>query len=233
MKLYLEVPYEDSMLAMEHGAYYDKSVHKWYIENDCNSATDLLFQYGKWLKKGISYVTEEIHLLNWEQTCCECGRPTKMIGFGIGTHFVHHETTVMHVGGGKELGCMWLAWPKSEEDIPRLLRAELQERFPSLKDSEPNPCDVGRLSNHCEYCGVRIKSPSTFADEGRLCIKAWSDTVCHPIDYLWIRTAPLTEPIPLSWRVYDKLSLHAVAKYTQYTTSVMSASGYRDFFGEE
>lgn len=109
MSLYLNVPYSEKDEAKALGARWNPRVKKWYTEGGWQDYG----KFAKWiygLRGGAIIATEYIHVIEGRQSCWKCGKPTKVIGLGIG-EYVHlyeegteGEELVQRMGSLKILG---------------------------------------------------------------------------------------------------------------------------------
>ena len=127
MALYLDVPYGEKEEAKALGAKWNPRIKKWYT----NAERKKYVRFAKWILRDTDdavIATEYIHIIEGQQKCWKCGRPTRVIGLGIG-EFVHifgepddaeYEVMEDYLDPGEELH---LAWTDDESQIPpKLLR---------------------------------------------------------------------------------------------------------------
>lgn len=166
-KVYLEVPYAEKEHAKRLGARWDPALKKWYYEGPVSNYV----QFARWIagnREETILAHEFLYLVEGKTACCRCGRPTRVIGLGIGEHtrlyrndgggFI--EETVEDEEGYEPL---FLSWVDEETQIPPALLRYLKRHYPVRMDVSKT---AGRcFANHCEHCGALQGNWGLFFEE--------------------------------------------------------------------
>lgn len=155
-KLYLEVPYSEKGLAKGLGAQWDPAVKKWFYEGPVSNYV----KFARWIagERELTIIAHEcIYIVEGMQTCFRCGKPTRVIGLGIGEHTRLYRNedgsfeseTIEDLVGYEPL---FLSWVDDEKDIPPALLRYIKRMYNVRTGFSKTAGEC--FANHCDHCGV-------------------------------------------------------------------------------
>ena len=205
MRLYLDVPYQEKEEAKALGAKWDARVRKWY--------TDVFppeyVRFAKWLLRDRDQAliaTEYIYLLDSQRPCFRCGRPTNVVGLGVGEFFLlsddgtgpRYEFFEDRIDPGEEIH---LAWTEDEDDIPPKLLDYIKRNYPVRTGFSKT---LGRrcFANHCQHCGAMQGNWFLFQEpDSPLSSDAFGQELEERMQRLRIKQIPIEDNLLLRWDV--------------------------------
>lgn len=155
-KLYLEVPYAEKALTKSLGAQWDPMLKKWFYQGPVSDYV----KFARWIagNRELTIIAHEyIYIVEGTQTCFRCGKPTRVIGLGIGEHTriycnddgSFESETIEDLVGYEPL---FLSWVDDEKDIPPALLRYIKERYNVRTGFSKTAGEC--FANHCDHCGV-------------------------------------------------------------------------------
>ena len=142
MRLFLDVPYAQKEEAKALGARWNPKVRKWYI--DSNPAQYIKFE--QWIHGAI--VMDNIYILEAQQNCFHCKKPTTVIGFGVENHFEIEDGEAYYGPPG-----IHLCWSPDTDKIPPALLNYIQKNY-SVSVRYSRTTRSSSFSNFCQNCNM-------------------------------------------------------------------------------
>lgn len=237
IRLYLNVPYKDKDEAKALGAKWNARVKKWYTDTDPEEYA----KFSKWILRDTEEAViarEYIYIIEGKQNCWKCGRPTTVIGLGVG-EFVHiygeeddpqFEVVEDYADPGEELH---LAWVEEEEHIPPKLLKYIKENY-SVKTGYSKTIGGKCFANHCDCCGALQGNWFLFNEPGSpLSSCVGGDELEERMKKLKIKGIPIEDNLQLDWNVGFCSNDFAYLKYGQYEELILSTEPENDYVSYE
>lgn len=225
MSLYLNVPYQEKDEAKKLGAKWNPKIKKWYVEGSYEKYP----KFSKWLLKDFDeaiIATEYIYIIEGQQTCWKCKRPTRVIGLGLG------ETVYIFFDEFDNLCCedsddeLHLAWVDNEEDIPPKLLHYLKKTY-SVKTGYSKTLGEKCFANHCDSCGAMQGNWFLFDEpDSPLSTCAEGNELIERMQKLKIKGIPIDDDLQLNWNVEFGSNDYAYFEYGNYEELVLSDDVY-------
>lgn len=209
-KLYLNVPYSQRNEAKSLGAHWNKTAKKWFYEGESKNFSI----FGKWIlspnrdRTIIAY--DNIFIIETVQKCKHCGKGTRVIGFGIGSHSILQEDNGEYFIDENieeydnlldEENEIHLAWADSESDVPPFLLKYLKGHY-NIKNRYSTQYR-GHLSNFCDNCDSIQENYYLFnnADSPLSTETPVESELISRLSKLKIYVVDLNFALPLNWNV--------------------------------
>lgn len=237
MALYLDVPYGEKEEAKALGAKWNPRIKKWYT----NAERKKYVRFAKWILRDTDdavIATEYIHIIEGQQKCWKCGRPTRVIGLGIG-EFVHifgepddaeYEVMEDYLDPGEELH---LAWTDDESQIPPKLLRYLKKNY-SVKTGYSKTLGRNCFANHCDCCGALQGNWFLFDEPtSPLSSEAEGDELAERMGKLKIKGIPIDDDLQLNWDMGYCSNDYAYFKYGKFEELILSEDPENEYITYE
>lgn len=235
MRLFLDVPFQEKEKAKLLGARWSPRAKKWYADVPRESYS----KFVNWILKDTDdamIATEYVFIVEGQHTCWKCGRPTRVIGLGIG-EFIHifddidgPQYEFIEDDSDEELH---LAWTECEEDIPPKLRRYLMETY-SVKMGYSKTLGRQCFANHCDHCGALQGNWFLFNEvDSPLCPGFEGEELAEAMRKLKIIAIPIQDDLQLNWEVAFSSNDYAYFKYGQYKEISLSSEPGNDYVSYE
>lgn len=242
MALYLNVPYSEKDEAKRLGAKWDPVVKKWYTDGQ----RETYDRFAKWILKDTDdalIATEYLHIIEGMQNCWKCGKPTRVVGLGIG-EYVHLfgeaegaelEIVEDYVDPGEEVH---LAWTADETEIPPKLLRYLKAHY-CVKTGYSKTIGGKCFANHCDHCGALQGNWFLFDEpDSPLSSEAEGAELIERMEKLKIKLIPIEDDLQLRWDMGLCSNDFAYLKYGTHEELVLSTDpdneyiSYRELYTE-
>lgn len=236
MKVYLDVPYSEKDEAKALGAKWNAKIKKWYADTEPENYV----QFAKWILGNSDeaiLATEYIFILENTQNCWKCGKPTKVIGLGLGEYTqiyndgdgAQYEICEDYVDPGPEIH---LSWVDREEDIPPRLLRYLQEHY-SVKTGYSKT--AGKcFANHCDHCGAIQGNWFLFHEpDSPLSTCVEDEELKTRMRTLVVKGIPIEDDIKLNWNTSYCSNDYAYLKYGTFKELVLSSDPQNEYISYE